>query len=543
MRSLLHVGARRFHGLRDESGIALVTVIILMALLTAVSVSLLSLSTTDATQSRATVTSDGAYQAAEAGLNAYVADLTEDTGFFLDYMAKGEARRTYSGSQWPPTPGQNVSQNYALNPSWPRQAAWTYPTNITTDPGWRDTGNGYQYLLEVFPDPNSAQNTRIVAFGRPKPTAQHPASDKSTYRAIETVVRSLSVSDFQMLTAANVGYGSNVTTSGLVYVGLDDSGGAHTLSYDGHATASILTENNRNTVTTSGGSQSINITAPAAVYAKNTTPSIRSLLRNPIYFSDLRATPQLTPPPGATMGAIQANATATGLTLPAQDDNSGVIPDGWWLQFASNGTLTVLRCMHYQQTVNGSTRYYDFGDNDPTSFCSSYRTISLPAGGFDIYSQEDVIVTGTVNGQVTVYTAGGGTATSGDQATSQGNIYIGGAISYAQPGQDVLGMIADNNVEISCWEPSSSLTWRGATMALSGKWASADAWSYCSSGSRSGSMTYIGSSATYGGGSMGMFRGTHDYQYDSTLRYLPPPDYPQIPASFTVVYQREIPVP
>jgi len=41
---------------------------------------------------------------------------------------------------------------------------------------------------------------------------------------------------------------------------------------------------------------------------------------------------------------------------------------------------------------------------------------------------------------------------------------------------------------------------------------------------------------------MGMFRGTHDYQYDPTLRYLPPPDYPQIPASFTVVYQREIPV-
>jgi hypothetical protein len=33
---------------------------------------------------------------------------------------------------------------------------------------------------------------------------------------------------------------------------------------------------------------------------------------------------------------------------------------------------------------------------------------------------------------------------------------------------------------------------------------------------------------------------TRTYNYDPTLRYLPPPDYPQIPAALKVMYEREI---
>ena len=55
-------------------------------------------------------------------------------------------------------------------------------------------------------------------------------------------------------------------------------------------------------------------------------------------------------------------------------------------------------------------------------------------------------------------------------------------------------------------------------------------------------MTYTGSTATYGGGSMGGFN-TRTYNYDSTLRYLPPPDYPQIPSALKVLYERQVSVP
>ena len=97
-------------------------------------------------------------EAAEAGLNVYTADLTEDTGFFLDYVAAGEARRTYNGVQYPATAGANANANVALSPSWSRTATWTYPSDITTDPGWRTvSGTSYQYLLEIFPDYPSMQ--------------------------------------------------------------------------------------------------------------------------------------------------------------------------------------------------------------------------------------------------------------------------------------------------------------------------------------------------------------------------------------------------
>ena len=52
-------------------------------------------------------------------------------------------------------------------------------------------------------------------------------------------------------------------------------------------------------------------------------------------------------------------------------------------------------------------------------------------------------------------------------------------------------------------------------------------------------MTFTGSTATYGGGSMGLFA-TRVYQYDSTLVYLPPPWFPTIQDAYTVVLSREV---
>jgi hypothetical protein len=112
-----------------------------------------------------------------------------------------------------------------------------------------------------------------------------------------------------------------------------------------------------------------------------------------------------------------------------------------------------------------------------------------------------VIVSGQVNGRVTV--------------ASNNNVDIGGNISYLAAGQDVLGMIAANNVVVSSWV-LNNLTWTGATLAQSGSWAS-----YNNDGSH-GTMTFTGSTATYPGGSMSMFP-TRVYNYDPNLLYLPRP--------------------
>ena len=517
-------------GNSTESGFALISVILLMGLLVTVSILLMGATSLEGSRSSGDVQTNNAAQAAEAGPNAYTADLTEDTGFFLDYLAAGEARRTYGGVQYPTTAGANANANVALSPSWPRSATWTYPSDITTDPGWRTlTGTSYQYLLEVFPDPVHANNVRVVSIGRPVPSAATPASDKTKYRAVESSVNALSISDFQMLSAANISYGSTATTSGWVYATVDDSGNPASINHSGTATADLFTEDVMSSYT-----GSTNLVSPARKYAKDSSPSIRTVISKPITFSDLRQSPQIAPI-GGGQGAIQLNAASSGITLTP----SSSIPNAWWLKFQSGGTVDVYSCMKATSGSGSSTTYYPVENRQPT--CTFFQTYTLNQGGEDIYTTEDVIVSGTVNGQVTVYTAGGGKASSGDGSYASGDVVVGGNISYASSGNDVLGAVAKQSVIIACWEPNDPLTWRAATMSLNGRWESDYDGSLsptCSASNKS-NMTFTGSTATAGGGSMGGFN-TRTYNYDATLRYLPPPDYPQIPSALKIMYQREI---
>jgi hypothetical protein len=512
--------------------VALVSAVALIGLLTIIAVSLMAITSQDSASSVAAVQTSNALEAADSGLDVYTADLTEDTGFFLDYVAAGEARRTYNGSQYPATAGANANANVALNPSWSRSAVWTYPSDITTDPGWRTvSGTSYQYLLEVFPDYSQANEVRVISIGRPVPTAQTPASDKSNYRAVEAKLSALTISDFQMLSAADISYGSTATTAGWVYATDDNSGNPASIDHSGTATANLFTEGPM-----SSYSGNTNLVSPAREYASDSTPSIRTVINEPITFADLRQSPQIAPIGGGE-GAIQLNAAASGITLP--DPSVGTtVPNAWSLTFTSDGYVDVSSCI---KSKSGSTY-------EPVEYlqpqCTAYKNYKLNAGGEDIYTTEDVIISGIVNGQVTVYTAGGGKANVGDDSYANGDVVIAGNITYASSGSDVLGAVAQQNVIIACWEANNPLSWRAATMSLNGRWESD--WDtglspHCT-GSNKSSMTFTGSTATYNGGSMGGFT-TRTYNYDSTLRYLPPPDYPQIPAALVTLYQRQIASP
>jgi hypothetical protein len=156
--------------------------------------------------------------------------------------------------------------------------------------------------------------------------------------------------------------------------------------------------------------------------------------------------------------------------------------------------------------------------------------LTIPANGA-IYAGQPVIVSGIVNGRVTV-----GSAV---------DIYPGNNLTYAQPGDDVLGLVASHSIVVPQWAPTN-LSWRAATIAQSGTFRSygfdgqlnqAEP-DFVGNGARS-SMTFTGSTATYGGGSMGLFQ-TRTYQYDNTLLYLPPPWFPTLQDAYTIVLSREL---
>ena len=181
----------------------------------------------------------------------------------------------------------------------------------------------------------------------------------------------------------------------------------------------------------------------------------------------------------------------------------------WQLVFNSSGTFTVQSC----QQSNGK----DVSAQTPT--CGPTTTMTVPVNGA-IYSSQPVIVSGQIHGRVTV--------------ASNTNIIVGGNISYVTPGQDVLGLVAANNVIVPQWAPPN-LTWTAGVLAEAGTWES-----YSSDGSH-GTMTFTGSSATALGGDFTMFN-TRVYNYDSNLLFLSPPWFPTLADSYTTLLFREVPV-
>lgn len=499
----------RLRELRDERGIAMVLVVALMALLSVVSLTLLDIVTSENAESRKSVTKDGAYQAAEAGFNAYITNLTSSPGFYSSFLAKGEATRTVGATTYKSDPNTNTA--------WTAGSSWTYATSNTSADSvqpWRPLGNGYEYLLKIYPI--SSQEVRIVSFGR-----KVNSTTLSEYRAIETIARSLSVSDFQMLSASDISYGSGATTNGMVYAGTDNAGYVHNISHNGtSASGDLLAEGSI--------SGSATMISPAGRYTPSTNPSVRTKIRSPILFSDLAASPLLTGFAAKAQAGMGATPQ-TGIYLnPASSP-----PDAWWFQFQSNGTVIVQSCVKANNGGSPPT-YYPVEYRLPT--CTSYGTYTLASTNENIYTGQDAIVSGQLNGKATIYSAN--------------DVIVGDNISYVNPGSTVLGLIAYDDVILPCWIAPSAVSWRAATVALNGVWASdwdSSLFSPNCTASNHASMTFTGSTAAYGTGgasgsrtgSMGGFT-TRTYNYDTTLRYLIPPDFPRIGSQYTIEVQREI---
>jgi hypothetical protein len=468
---------------RSEDGIAMVMVIGMIVLLSVLAVTLIDVMQGEASRSRTEVKRDAAFHAAEAGVDDYISKLIDDRLYLNHFVHPGEATRRSTAS------GRVVAATQAWLQS--DGGAWTYPSAKDRWYGAAQLGNGYEYDLQIFPPSAQMPLIRIVATARPVND-----TDVRDWRELETLVRPSSVSDFQMVADADITYGATATTYGKIYAGIDGNNVAHNVRHDGTAYGDVYAEG-----TVTGNTTLVN---GARRYDATTTPSIRSIVRSPISFNAFLA----------SLVDIRSAAGAGGIV----DDNPAA--DAWWLTFQASGQVTVQSCMK----AGGKP----IGDVKPT--CGPAAPLAIPANGA-IYIGQSVIVSGTVNGRVTV-----GSAV---------DIYAGGTLDYAQSGDDVLGLVASHSLIVPQWAPSV-LSWRAATIAQSGTFRSygfdgqtgATELDYVGNGKLT-SMTFTGSTATYGGGSMGLFQ-TRTYQYDSSLLYLPPPWFPTLQDAYTIVLSREL---
>ena len=463
--------------LRREEGVTMVLVVVAIVVLSVLSTTLYVILGAEQTSSNNAVTRDASFQAAEAGLHAYMAKLLDDSSFELHYLSKGESSRTSSG-------GTVVAGSSSSNVAWSLGSTWTYPNGFGN---WRALGNGYEYSLQITPPSASTPGIDIVVVGR-------KVGATTGTRKIEAIVRQASVTDFQMLADNTITYGSGATTTGKIYASQDSSGTKHDVNHDGNAYADIYAEGDvKGSVTMHANAAGV----MAKKYDKDSNPDIRTIIKSPISFSSFLT----------SISQIQSAATAGGVTL----DAAGKV---WWLKFLSNGKFTAAQCTNS-------------GSNDPETTqptCGTPTTYDIPSNGA-VYSAQTVIVSnattgGGVKGRVTV--------------ASNDNIVIADNIGPVTAGVDVLGLVAANNMYVASWVPYD-LTWSAATIAQTGLWKSAPG----TAGSH-GTMTFTGSTATSDGGSMPLF-GTRIYNYEPSLLYLQPPWFPVIADSLTTVLFRELP--
>ena len=253
----------------------------------------------------------------------------------------------------------------------------------------------------------------------------------------------------------------------------------------------------------------------ALAYDRTTTPSFAQRIKSPIDFSQF----------AYDRSQFKQAAQTAGLGLYVNDPSAR----GWMLQFTGTNSVTIWKLT--------SRSYVNLEDALPTLECPTSYT--LRGGSLENYlyfEQPVVIGNGTsvptncdatprtrssvVDGRVTI--------------ASSASIYIGGNITYQDPGSDVLGLMAANDVVMTRYAPNN-LTWVGATLAETGQWRTAAG----APNNSKGTLTFTGSTATKGGGYASMFS-TRNYQWDENLTITgAPPMFPEIDGTWDVLDWRK----
>ena len=331
--------------LAQEHGIGMVLVVLIGAMLTLLSVILIEQVRGESNRSVHQVYGGTSYQAAEAGIDDYVAKLVDDRLYYLHYVHPGEATRQESG-------GTNV----AAGAAWTFGQTWTYPNGKDM---WRALPNGYEYNLRVYPPDATSQYVRVIAAGR-------RTGEALDVRVLEVWVRPSSLADYYRVVNGDVGWAAGAITNGKIYANGN-------ITHDGIATANVYAEGQISgsvLMQSPGGGEPV-----PQRYDVDSVPDIRSQIKNPIDFTSFLT----------SFTDIERASQLAGIYL---NDAS---KDAWRLTFNAGGTVTIETC--------SQTGGNDVADVLPT--CASHSTQPVPANGA-IYVVQDAIVQGNVKGRVTV---------------------------------------------------------------------------------------------------------------------------------------------
>ncbi len=484
---------RRRDGQRGSSLITTIALTGILALLVLASLSFARSSTqSTARQGRAEI----AIQVADAGVNRYISRLVEDPRYYEHYVDLAEDPRV--------APNGTVVQPGS---PWTAGVSWTYQAGGPKT--WielQDERYGKAaYSLRITPPAAGSDIVTVLSSARADRTSPQPVT-----RTIQSQIRPTSIADYQMISNATIKYGSTATTTGKLYsaVDINHQGVAKAPAYAAHWTCS-----SNNFACPSASVPPAVFTAGA--YNATTVPSFRDQFPMPIDFGQF------------TSARLDVKDAAAAQGRAFNDPSASA----WMIQFLADGRARVFR-------ITGTS---DPGASIATNGIGCPVVHTLPAGKAPayFYFEQPVIVSdgGTktdncspkgsgprpsvVNGRVTIAT--------------KSNVYIGGNTTYAQPGDDVLGLIAGGEVIITAYTPRN-LTWRAASLAQSGQWRT---YYNTNVGDAHDSMLYIGSQTTFEGGYASMFD-AREYQYDDTLKYMRPPLYPILEGSWETFYWREV---
>lgn len=453
-----------------EDGIAMILVVIIGAFLTLISVTLIDVVRAEGDRGAHANWSAASFQAAEAGLDDYSAKLVDDHGYFLHAVHPAESTRAPTSGVPAPHSTDCVSPTYSAKTT--LGVAWAYSKTWSYPNGkdnWCQLPNGYYYNLQIYA-PGTASNSTTST--RIVATGRRSMSSTADMRAIETYVRPSNLSDFYRFSDGDVSIGA--TTYGKIYSNgnVDHSGTAYDdIFAEGSITGSPTMMNG------------------AQKYANGNFPTSK-IKNHPIDFSKFLV----------SLTDIKRAAQSGGVYLNQAGKTA------WRITFLTNGTFTAAPC---------TSSSPELGSSPPT--CTPATTYPVPTNGA-VYTDVTAIVSGSVNGRVTV---GAGQ-----------DIVVADNIAPMTPGDDVLGLVAYNNLWVAEYAPDQ-LDWTASVLVVTNTWHTAG-----SSHPSGSDMTFTGSAATATGGSFAYT--TRTYAYDPNLQYLPPPWFPAVDDTLTTTLFREV---
>ena len=231
------------------------TVVMMIAVLTLLGVVLIDQVTSESKRAARSTVSDSVFQAAEAGVNDYIAKLTDDPQYYDHYVANGESSRV------PSSGGASVGPGGA----WTTGVGWTYPST-PDDHGkttwYEGTGSstridGFAYNLMIAPPvaavgSNPGRNfLTVVSTGCRLATDGTTCDSNSPKRTIEVHLKQTTPADFAFMYGRTpTQWGKTATTYGRIYVSgstYTDSNG-HTITdpgdicHDGTAYGDLMAE-------------------------------------------------------------------------------------------------------------------------------------------------------------------------------------------------------------------------------------------------------------------------------------------------------------